>query len=463
MRKKRANFAVARSRLYIGGALLLFCAAPASSQVYTYCDRFGSDFSCRSTAPRPDPNQQILDSAAELNRFVDDMRQRKEERKRAELLQRQAEAARALEQQRLAEQRAQQAQEIGKEDGRRILSQNIAHYVLRGQCDDARNLALMAGDLDRAEQVVRICKPSPVVNTPAKSPPEIGQVIQKDAIAISQHTVHQSGKDPIPGFNEMSQPSPPKAVQAAHEISSFGASIGGQVRLASSAEDQFKLGVMFANGQGVSRNEDEAAKLYRLAADSGYAPAQQALGTAYLYGKGVPKSSAEAARYYQLAAIQGDKSAQSTLGAMYGTGQGVTKNFTESFRWLKASAEQGDSIAQYNLSILYKNGQGIAKNEFEVLRLYRISSENGYAPAQNALGGRYKEGIGIQRDYAKAAWLYRQAADQGFAAAQYNLGWMYQNGKGVSQSDAEALRLYRLAAAQGLEAAKIAYSALLKK
>ena len=44
---------------------------------------------------------------------------------------------------------------------------------------------------------------------------------------------------------------------------------------------QNNLGEMYANGQGVSKNEKEATKWTRLAASQGYALAQANLGTMY--------------------------------------------------------------------------------------------------------------------------------------------------------------------------------------
>ena len=41
---------------------------------------------------------------------------------------------------------------------------------------------------------------------------------------------------------------------------------------------QYRIGYMYANGIGVPKNEEEALKWYRLAADQGYASAQFNLG-----------------------------------------------------------------------------------------------------------------------------------------------------------------------------------------
>ena len=68
------------------------------------------------------------------------------------------------------------------------------------------------------------------------------------------------------------------------------------------ADAQFNLGVMYANGEGVLKDEAEAVRWFRLAADQGNAFAQYDLGVMYANGEGVPQDDAEAVRWFRLAA-----------------------------------------------------------------------------------------------------------------------------------------------------------------
>ncbi len=52
---------------------------------------------------------------------------------------------------------------------------------------------------------------------------------------------------------------------------------------------------MYSFGEGVAKDQAEAARLFRLAADQGYVFAQNALGAMYFEGKGVAKDVAQAA------------------------------------------------------------------------------------------------------------------------------------------------------------------------
>ncbi|GAB2789746.1 hypothetical protein GCM10027040_15020 [Halomonas shantousis] len=76
------------------------------------------------------------------------------------------------------------------------------------------------------------------------------------------------------------------------------------------ARAQYSLGIMYARGQGVSRDDAEAIKWYRKAAQQGLTDAQYALGTQYANGDGVAQDKIQALRWITLAAEAGDRQAQ---------------------------------------------------------------------------------------------------------------------------------------------------------
>ena len=63
----------------------------------------------------------------------------------------------------------------------------------------------------------------------------------------------------------------------------------------------------------MTQSYEEAARLYRLAADKGDADAQFSLGWLYEHGEGVPTSMTQASEWYRIAAGQGDVNAQAAL------------------------------------------------------------------------------------------------------------------------------------------------------
>ena len=68
------------------------------------------------------------------------------------------------------------------------------------------------------------------------------------------------------------------------------------------------LGLFYENGRGgLAKDEMEAVRLYRLAADQGDARGQCNLGMCFKYGRGgLAKDEKEAVRLFRLAADQGD-------------------------------------------------------------------------------------------------------------------------------------------------------------
>ena len=97
---------------------------------------------------------------------------------------------------------------------------------------------------------------------------------------------------------------------------------------------QSYTGFMYANGQGVRRNDKEAVKWYRLAAEQGDVQGESNLGRVYANGLGVPRDYNEAVKWFRLADAQGNATGQNALGLMYAHGQGVSKDYVLSLVWL---------------------------------------------------------------------------------------------------------------------------------
>ncbi|MCD8341623.1 MAG: sel1 repeat family protein, partial [Clostridiales bacterium] len=65
------------------------------------------------------------------------------------------------------------------------------------------------------------------------------------------------------------------------------------------------IGVLYANGLGVAKDEAKASSWFEKAAQQGYANAQYYLAARYANGRGVAKDTAKAAFWYEKAAQQG--------------------------------------------------------------------------------------------------------------------------------------------------------------
>ena len=112
------------------------------------------------------------------------------------------------------------------------------------------------------------------------------------------------------------------------------------------ADAQFTLGVRYANGDGVIKDDEEAVRWYRLAAAQDNADAQATLALMYFNGIGVLKDEAEAVRWWRLAAAQDNAIAQLFLGSMYVEGRGVLKDPVLAHMWFNIAGVNGEEDAR---------------------------------------------------------------------------------------------------------------------
>ena len=180
-----------------------------------------------------------------------------------------------------------------------------------------------------------------------------------------------------------------------------------------SANAQYKLGYMYANGQGVPRDDRESVKWYRIAAEKGSAAAQYNLAIMYEEGRGVMQDEREASRWYKSAAEKGLAAAQYNLGVIYGNGHGMEQSDEEAFRWFKRAAAQGLAPAQYNLGLMYANGIGVEQDDKEAFRLFSLATAQNDIRAKCGLAMMYASGSGTVKDLLKAKQLAREGYEAG--------------------------------------------------
>ncbi|MEP1353257.1 MAG: tetratricopeptide repeat protein [Tateyamaria sp.] len=129
---------------------------------------------------------------------------------------------------------------------------------------------------------------------------------------------------------------------------------------------------------------ETALREWQPLADQGNASAQVMLGWMYRTGRGVSQDNVEAAKWYRLAAEQGNADAQANLGWMYDNGRGVPQDYADAAKWYRLAAEQGDADAQFYLGTLYDNGQGVGKDNLYALMWFNIADQSGNEFAANA-------------------------------------------------------------------------------
>src|SRR5437762_1460163 len=207
---------------------------------------------------------------------------------------------------------------------------------------------------------------------------------------------------------------------------------------AGDAESEVELGLRYDKGEGVAKDQAEAVKWYRKAAEQNYAAAQDDLGVCFHNGEGVAKDQVEAVKWYRKAAEQNYATAQENLGVCYVSGEGVAENLVEAYKWLLLAVRQGNEHAKEGVTLLehalrpeqIAQGQKRA-HEFKQKPLEEVKAkaEAGDAESEVELALRYDKGEGVAKDQVEAVKWYRKAAEQNYAKAQYELGFCYLDGK----------------------------------
>jgi TPR repeat protein len=163
------------------------------------------------------------------------------------------------------------------------------------------------------------------------------------------------------------------------ELASAGAALG-------CAHSKGALGRCYVGGHGVAKDEARGLALGRESMAAGSCFGQYLVGRCYVLGcGGVAQDYAEAVLLHRLAADQGYAIAQNNLGRIFEEGQGVAQDYAEAVRLFRLAADQGDRAAQYNLGAMFQNGQGVAEDRAEAIRWYRLAAAQGIGSATMAL------------------------------------------------------------------------------
>jgi hypothetical protein len=252
-------------------------------------------------------------------------------------------------------------------------------------------------------------------------------------------------------------------------------------------EAETLLALALHSGTLLRRDDAEALRLLRKAANQGCMAAQESLGIFSAMGIGMEQPApAEALEWYKKAAQQGSFDAATNIALMYADGKGISKDPAQAVIWFRRAAEGGDATAQYNLALIYRRGKDVPQDNKESIRwltaaadqnvlpavldlaafylhpadgapadvsqsihYYAKAANLGSVPAMAKLGDIYANGVEGKPDYEQSVAWYRKAADQGQPDAQFGLALRYALGQGVPLDPDQALRLFVTAANQG--------------
>jgi TPR repeat protein len=266
------------------------------------------------------------------------------------------------------------------------------------------------------------------------------------------------------------------------------------------AEAQFRLGEMYADGQGVEQDIGKSIAYLEKAAGQGHVEAAYFLGD-YLcnkqdhYEKGVELLRQAAERGHIAATYRlywGDRqdengqdlaqdrektekwfrkatnswdadeqerrmpcrrkrrSAKYHLGILYDDAPGHVHDYAVAASWYRQAAEQGLPEAVARLGTMYYLGHGVEQSDEKAAECFERAAKDGNSWAQDYLGEMHEQGLVVAKDEEKAAYWYKKAAKKGHASAQYHLALLYESGRGVEKNPVEARKWFDQAAAQGV-------------
>ena len=216
-----------------------------------------------------------------------------------------------------------------------------------------------------------------------------------------------------------------------------------------SDEARRELGLILLRGEGVEKDPDHAATLFRKAADAGDAQAEAALGVMYAYGDGVPQDWALAVAWSRKAADQDNPWAQANYGLFLETARAGAADAGQAAAWYRRAADHGFALAQVRLGLLYQNGNGVRQDPRRAFDLYLQAARDNDPIGERLLALAFRDGVGTPRNEAESvAWLKR-SADHGDAEAMYLLSETYASAQGAARDPQASRRYLRDAAEQG--------------
>ena len=203
-------------------------------------------------------------------------------------------------------------------------------------------------------------------------------------------------------------------------------SLNSLLALQYAAEDghpiaQWKLGRMYANGDGVVQDDVRAFEYFNRIAnahaeDSPSAPQAQIVANAFValgryYLSGIPnskvKSDPERARemFYYAASYFGNADAQYDLARLYlKTANATPSEFTYGARWLGLAAQKGQHQAQAMLGQMLFNGDRIPPQRARGLMWLTLACENA-GPDESWIKESYNRAIASASDNDRAMAL----------------------------------------------------------
>ena len=191
-------------------------------------------------------------------------------------------------------------------------------------------------------------------------------------------------------------------------------------------------------GRATTKADQKPIEEVKAKAEAGDAESEMELGGSLRQGEGVVKDQAEAAMVSQ---SREQVTPRLNTTSVLLPREGVVKDQVEAEKWIRKAAEQiwpkldtPWASATNGATAAATPWRRMTWRRQVVSQSRRTESRRG----SSNLGVCYDRGDGVAEDHAEAAKWYRKAAEQNDADAQYNLAICYERGDGVAEDWIEA-------------------------
>lgn len=245
---------------------------------------------------------------------------------------------------------------------------------------------------------------------------------------------------------------------------------------AGSSDAQYRLALMFRDGNGAERNTELFEHWIREAALQGHAAAQCEYAD-LLVSEGGDDNLVEAAQLYQSAAEKGNEEAMAKVAASDTGGKDPQReevkaifrelaergnpfdefryadlllktaltrdDRAESLRWFEKAAAHGNLTAMHQAAMMHLNGTGTKKDTGKYVEYMEKAAAGGRTASMMNIADAYHAGRWVAKDDAKSLKWYLKAAEAGVRKAQYNVAVMYRDGEGTEADPEKSEEWFR--------------------
>jgi TPR repeat protein len=135
------------------------------------------------------------------------------------------------------------------------------------------------------------------------------------------------------------------------------------------------IGVLYARGWGVQKDDAKAREWYEKAAAKNETIAMFNLGGFYESGRGIPQDYDKAREWYEKAAANGDTDSMVNVGLLYAKGLGVPHDPEKAREWYEKGAALGSERAKLRLRKLPAEEAEAAERYGDALKIWVALAE----------------------------------------------------------------------------------------